>query len=127
MVSKLRALLGALVIVLCLSACTVPEEAESQSPTVPRNRREAEFFVFVSSRRKGPSAGQVVDGGRDLIERFAEDLFAQTAGVGIGRVEEIDALIERVIDDADRVAFIRLAAEGHRSEAEPGNLQPGSL
>lgn len=62
MVSKLRALLGALVIVLCLSACTVPEEAESQSPTVPRNRREAErYSIDEKGRPSYPGAVLGVD------------------------------------------------------------------
>ncbi len=53
-------------------------------------------------------------------ERFADDLLRFAGGVDIGGVDEVDAGVERGVDDPDRLVVIGLApgAEHHRAEAQ---------
>jgi hypothetical protein len=50
----------------------------------------------------------------------ADDLLGLTAGVDVGGVDDVDAGLERAVDDADRVLVIGVAhlAEHHRAERE---------
>jgi hypothetical protein len=47
-----------------------------------------------------------------------DDRFRASRVVDIGRIDEIDALIERFIDDAFGRGFVCLFAEHHRAQAE---------
>jgi AraC-like DNA-binding protein len=49
----------------------------------------------------------------------ADDLLGLTAGVDVGGVDDVDAGLERAVDDPDRVLVIRVAhlAEHHRAES----------
>jgi hypothetical protein len=48
--------------------------------------------------------------------------------VDVGGVDEVDARIERAVDDPDRLVVVALApgAEHHRAEAERTDLDPGA-
>jgi hypothetical protein len=54
------------------------------------------------------------------FERLADDLLGFAGGVDVGGVDEVDAGVERAVDDADRVVVVGVApgAEHHRAEAE---------
>ena len=52
-------------------------------------------------------------------QRLAEQLLVVPPAVHVGRVEKVDALVERVVDDADRLFVVRVAIDaGHRHQAE---------
>jgi hypothetical protein len=57
-----------------------------------------------------------------VFERAADHLLGLAVGVDVGRVDEVDAGLERVIDDAPRLRLIGRAAEHHGAEAELGDL-----
>jgi hypothetical protein len=61
-------------------------------------------------------------------ECLADDLLRLPACVDVGRVDEVDARIERPVDDADALVVVRIspAAEHHRAEAERADLDPGA-
>ena len=60
-------------------------------------------------------------------ERLADDLLGLPARVHIGGVYEVDAGVERPVDDADGDVVIALApgAEHHRSQTQRGHLDAG--
>src|SRR6185436_19960914 len=62
------------------------------------------------------------------VERFADDLFGDAAGVDVGRVDEVYAAVERGVDDADGVGAIVVAprAEHHRSQTQWADLDTGA-
>ena len=62
-----------------------------------------------------------------LLERFPYYSLAPSAGVCVSCVEEVDAVIKRVIDYPDRLVLFRLSSEHHRSEAEPRDFKSGPL
>ena len=72
-------------------------------------------------------AHRVVELGRedDVVapaagERLADDLLGLALPVDVGGVDEVDAGVERRVDDADRLVVVGVAprAEHHRAEAE---------
>jgi hypothetical protein len=44
----------------------------------------------------------------DLGQRLAHDLLGLAEGVDVGRVDEVDAGVERRVDDADRLVVVGL-------------------
>src|SRR6267142_5478735 len=67
-----------------------------------------------------------------VFQSLAQDRFRLAVGIDISRVEEVDASLQttrhhlvpaRLIDDGD---VQEVAAEGHRAQAQLGNLQPGT-
>jgi hypothetical protein len=72
-------------------------------------------------------------GGQDHVvaapagQRLADDLLGLAARVDVGGVDEVDAGVERAVDDLDRPIVVGLApgAEHHRAEAEGADLHPG--
>src|SRR6266699_2233492 len=53
------------------------------------------------------------------FQRAAEELLVVAPAVHVGRVEEVDAFVERVVNEADRLFVIRVAVDArHRHEAE---------
>ena len=62
-----------------------------------------------------PAAGQ----------RLADDLLGLAARVHVGGVDEVDAGVERAMDDADALVVVGVApgAEHHRAEAERADLR----
>src|SRR6185437_10076315 len=59
----------------------------------------------------------------EILQRLTGDLLGQTARIDVGRVDEIDARVERPADQPLRVALLQIAdllpdafaaAEGHR-------------
>ena len=60
-------------------------------------------------------------GQHDLVaapfKRFADDLFGLALAVTIRRVDEVDAEVERLVDDADAVVVVGVGetAEHHRA------------
>ena len=75
----------------------------------------------------GVLAHRVVElGGEDDVvaaaagERLADDLLGLAVPVDVGGVDEVDAGVERRVDDPDRVVVVGVApgAEHHRAEAE---------
>ena len=60
------------------------------------------------------------------LERLAGHLFAAADAVDIGGIDEVDALIERLVDDGVRVVGRGLAAEHHAAEAEAADLDAGA-
>jgi hypothetical protein len=60
-------------------------------------------------------------------ERLAHDLLRLAARVHVGCVDEVDARIERAVDDPDRLVVVALAPrpEHHRAEAERAHVHAG--
>src|SRR5258706_946780 len=53
------------------------------------------------------------------LERFAEQRLVVAPAVHVGGVEEVDALVERVVDDADRFLVVGVAVDArHRHQAQ---------
>ncbi|MNS88881.1 hypothetical protein D3C72_1228730 [compost metagenome] len=90
-------------------------------------------------RGVGPLAHVAVDLGGDddllapaaaLGEPAAEDLLgdalAAHPAVDVGRVEEVDAVLERAVHDGERVRFGGLGPEVHRAQAQPADHQAGA-
>ena len=72
-------------------------------------------------------------GGQDdvvaaALQRLADDLLGLPAGVDVGGVDEVDAGVERGVDDADRLVVVRVApgAEHHRPEAHLADRDAGA-
>ena len=61
------------------------------------------------------------------LERLADDLFGCATGVDVGRVDKVDACVERMVDDADRVGTIVIAPgpEHHRAQAQRADRHAG--
>jgi len=57
-------------------------------------------------------------------EGLADDFLGLPTGVDVGGVDEVDAGVERAVDDADRVLVVRVppSAEHHRAEAQGAHL-----
>src|SRR5581483_10714520 len=60
-------------------------------------------------------------------KRLADDLLGLAARVHIRGVDEVDARVERALDDPDRLVAIGVApgTEHHRAEAEPADPDAG--
>ena len=61
-----------------------------------------------------------------VADRFAHELLVRTAAVHVGRVEEVDAELERSVDRRDRLALVGRSVElrhPHAAEAESGDLE----
>jgi hypothetical protein len=58
------------------------------------------------------------------LQRLADDFFGLTGGVHVGRVDQVDAGLERFADDADRVVVVAVAegAEHHGAESVRADL-----
>ena len=61
--------------------------------------------------RQDPAMPLRLDGAADHFLRHA-------LGIGVGRVDEIDAVLEGMIDDASRGGLVRLSPKQHGAEAE---------
>ena len=61
------------------------------------------------------------------LQRLADDLLRLARRVHVGGVDEVDAGVERAVDDPDAVVVIRVAhrPEHHRAEAQRTDLDPG--
>jgi hypothetical protein len=61
-------------------------------------------------------------------QRPADDLLGLTGRIDIGGVDEVDARVERAVDDADALVVIRVApgTEHHRAEAQLGDRNAGA-
>jgi hypothetical protein len=61
------------------------------------------------------------------LKCLTEDLLRDAAGVDVGGVDEVDAGVECVVDDADRVGAVLVAprAEHHRAQAQRADRHPG--
>lgn len=77
----------------------------------------------------------VFAGDPDVAQRLARDLFRQTFRINIAGIDEVDAGIDRGLDQAVSVILLQTAhaavdaapaAEGHGAEAEFGNEQAGA-
>ena len=58
-------------------------------------------------------------------QRLAEQLLVVPPAVHVGRVEKVDALVERVVDHADRLLVVGIAVDArhrHQAEADGRNL-----
>ena len=67
-----------------------------------------------------------------LLDKPADRLLALAAGVEVAGVDEVDAGVERALDDRAAGGFVEhpfspcRAADAHGAETEPGNLEVGS-
>ena len=61
-----------------------------------------------------------------LLERLADDALALARVLHVGGVDEVDAAVDRGVDDADRILFGCRAAEIHGSETNRRNLDSGA-
>src|SRR5687767_3171878 len=59
-------------------------------------------------------------------QRLADEALARTGRIGVGGVDEVDALLERVGDDGDGILLGGAATEHHRSEAQLAYLDARS-
>src|SRR5437879_13851857 len=60
------------------------------------------------------------------FQRAAEELLVVAPAVHVGRVEEVDAFVERVVNEADRLFVIRVAVDArhrHEPEADGGDFE----
>ena len=60
------------------------------------------------------------------LERLAEQRLVVAPAVHVGRVEEVDALVERVVDHADRLVVVGVAVDArhrHQAQAEGRDLE----
>src|SRR5439155_12226178 len=81
-----------------------------------------------------PRAHLAVDFGRQddlvaaavLAERPPHDALALAVVIDVGGVDEIDAAVERGVDDAQRLVFGRGVAEVHGAQTERRDLHPGA-
>ena len=80
-------------------------------------------------------AGREVNLGRedhartiDRRERFADDDLGLAVRIGVGGVDEVDACVERAVDDADRVIMVRVApaAKHHGAETQGAYFYSGT-
>jgi hypothetical protein len=62
------------------------------------------------------------------FERLADDLLRLAGRVHVGRVDEVDARVERRVDDSHAVVVIGVAdsAEHHRAETVDAHLDAGA-
>jgi hypothetical protein len=62
------------------------------------------------------------------LERLADDLLRLAAGVDVGGVDDVDARVERAVDDPDRLLVVGVApgAEHHGAEGEGADLDAGA-
>ena len=77
--------------------------------------------------------GAVELGGQDdvvaaALEGLADDLLGLALGVDVGGVDEVDAGVQRGVDDADGVVVVGVApgAEHHRAEAHLADRDAGA-
>ena len=84
----------------------------------PAPRRAAAVGVFAHGQADFRGEHDVV--APPAGERLADDLLRLARGVEVGGVDEVDAGVERAVDDPDRVVVIGVAerAEHHRAEAQ---------
>ena len=63
-----------------------------------------------------------------LQKRLSHNLLRLAAGVDVGGIDEVDARVERPMDDADRVVVVGVApgAEHHRAKAQRADLHSSS-
>src|SRR5439155_2404042 len=93
----------------------------------PAPRGAAPVGVAVVADRHGE-----LGGGNPVVaaafERLADDLFGLAGGVDVGGVDEVDAGVERGVDDADRLVVVGLApgAEHHGAEAQLADRDAGA-
>ena len=75
----------------------------------------------VNLRRQDDLVAPALDG-------LADDLFRLPCRVGVGGVDEVDALLERAVDHAEAVVVVRVSpwAEHHRAEALDADLDAGA-
>jgi hypothetical protein len=59
-------------------------------------------------------------------QRFPDEPLARTGGVGVGRVDEVDAVLDRVLDDRNGVLLVRMPAEHHRAQAQLADFDAGA-
>jgi hypothetical protein len=72
---------------------------------------------------------EVYTGRNDLVDPVEQTVVQDDTGrIDVGRVDEIDSLIERAMDDLDRLVVIGLTplAEHHRAEAQLADRYAGS-
>ena len=62
------------------------------------------------------------------LQRIADDLLALPGGVDVGRVDEVDAGIDRPVDDPSALGVVGVApgAEHHRAQPERADLDAGA-
>src|SRR4051812_1717834 len=62
------------------------------------------------------------------FEGLADDLLVLALRIDVGRVDEVDARVERGVDDPDRLVVVGLTpgAEHHRAEAQGADLYAGA-
>jgi hypothetical protein len=61
-----------------------------------------------------------------LLERVADDFLAPALAVHVRRVEEVDARVDRAVDDGVRFGGLGLAAEHHAAERDRADPDPCS-
>jgi hypothetical protein len=98
---------------------TEPREARLACLHDPAARQAARMRAFVAFelhdvadlRRQDPPCALRAD-------CRAGDLFRRAAGVDVGGVDEVDAILVRMRDDPARFAFVGPVAEHHRAQAD---------
>ena len=97
----------------------MPSRRSEFSTSVMIQRREPPRLVGVLAHRHAELGGQH-DVVAAALERLADDLLRLAGRVDVGGVDEVDAGVQRAVDDADRVVVVGVApgAEHHRAEAE---------
>ena len=109
---------------------------------MPRRRRLLSISVRIALReRPAPlTSGRMrpwtfvastIGRAGQLLQQFADDLFARAVRINVGGVEEIDAGVERLFDEGPSLFFgqrprVRTAvgqAVAHAAEADAGNFE----
>ena len=84
------------------------------------------LLVWILAHRPVHLGGQH-DGVASTFQRLADDLLRLALAVSIGGIDEVDAGIQGLVDDAGAVVVIGVgdAAEHHRAEAVGADLDSG--
>ena len=98
-------------------------------------QRAFDLLLDVQSRHTGivgPPAHRIEELGGDdgvlalTLQRDTQHRFRGAADIGIGRVEEVHARIERGVHHLRRTLLVGAIAEGHRAQADLGDFQAGT-
>ena len=108
-------------------------EAVLARPDDVPSARAVGVGLRVRDERPGRHVEVALGGQDDLVapaacEGLGDDLLALAGGVHVGGVDEVDAGVERLVDDADAVVVIgvAVAAEHHGAEARRGDAHAGT-
>ena len=88
-----------------------------QSAGAPIVRALAHFVAALGGKHDAIAA---------VGQRFTGDPLRFAGRVHVGRIDKVDAQIERLVNDANRIGFGRLRAKHHRAQAQRRDANAGA-